>query len=173
MARAAKKAKKASAKKPAKTPARAKGKGKATKASAKSKPIKAKSRAKQSPRTKATPRVETSVPMAPADSGEIERAAESSSDAIPQMIAFESSSESGRRSLSARERMLRSSPVVEILDDAYPIGALRRFLDSIKGLATPQQAQIALGAGQLTLQPIARENRGGSEVKEIVDLELA
>lgn len=77
-----------------------------------------------------------------------------------------------RRPRTAREWSARSSPVVEILDDAYPLGALRRFLDSIKGPATEQQAQIALGAAQLLLLPIARESRGGVEVKELVDLML-
>lgn len=67
---------------------------------------------------------------------------------------------------------MRHSPVVAILDDSYPIGALRRFLDSIRGAATEQQAQIALGAAQLLLLPIARESRGGVEVKELVDLIL-
>lgn len=62
--------------------------------------------------------------------------------------------------------------MVEILDDTYPIGALRRFLDSIKGQATQQQTQIALSAAQLLLLPIARESRGGVEVKELVDLIL-
>ena len=65
----------------------------------------------------------------------------------------------------------RSSPVVEILDDPHPIGALRRFLDSIKGHATEQQAQIALGSAQLMLLPIAREARGGAEVKELHERE--
>ena len=77
------------------------------------------------------------------------------------------------RRLTARERFGRSSPVVEILDDEHPIGALRRFLDAIKGHATEQQAQIALGAAQLVLLPIAREHRGGAEVKELVDLVLS
>jgi hypothetical protein len=76
------------------------------------------------------------------------------------------------RSMTARQWAARSSPVVEILDDKYPIGALRRFLDSIKGTASEQQAQIALGAAQLMLLPIARESRGGNEVKELVDLML-
>ncbi|MDB4952540.1 MAG: hypothetical protein JWO36_109 [Myxococcales bacterium] len=67
---------------------------------------------------------------------------------------------------------MRSSPVVEILDDPHPIGALRRFLDSIKGSPTVQQGQIALGAAQLMLLPIARESRGGTEVKELVDMIL-
>ncbi|HEY1550251.1 MAG TPA: SMI1/KNR4 family protein [Kofleriaceae bacterium] len=74
--------------------------------------------------------------------------------------------------MTARDWSTRSSPVVEILDDAHPIGALRRFLDSIKGAATEQQAQIALGSAQLMLLPIAREARGGAEVKELVDLVL-
>jgi hypothetical protein len=93
------------------------------------------------------------------------------SDAVPEPILAESSTE-GRRMLSARERSLRSLPVVEILDDPHPIGALRRFLDSIRGEATPQQSQIALGSAQLMLLPIAREHRGGHEVKEVVDLVL-
>jgi len=62
--------------------------------------------------------------------------------------------------------------VVEILDDPHPIGALRRFLEGVRGAATPQQAQIALGAAQLLLLPIAREHRGGHDVREIVDLVL-
>ncbi len=98
-----------------------------------------------------------------------------SRDGIPVPLDDQPSSETTtgrRRSLTARERSARSSPVVEILDDAYPIGALRRFLDSIKGEATEQQAQIALGSAQLLLLPIAREHRGGPEVKELVDLVL-
>jgi hypothetical protein len=90
------------------------------------------------------------------------------SDAIPIEIA--ASDTSARRTLTARERLGRSSPVVEILEDEYPIAALRRFLDAVKGTATEQQAQIALGAAQLVLFPIAREHRGGAEVKELVDL---
>jgi len=98
------------------------------------------------------------------------RVAPEISDAIP--LAVETSETSRGRVLTARERASRSSPVVEILDDPHPIGALRRFLDSIKGEATQQQAQIALGAAQLMLLPIAREHRGGNEVKELVDLVL-
>ncbi len=92
-------------------------------------------------------------------------------EAVPVAVE-ELDTSTRRRAKTAREWATRSSPVVEILDDAYPTGALRRFLDSIKGEATPQQAQIALGAAQLLLLPIAREARGGSEVKEIVDLVL-
>ena len=94
-------------------------------------------------------------------------------EAIPTPIADDSLSSSGRRrAMTAREWSTRSSPVVEILDDPHPIGALRRFLDSIKGTATEQQAQISLGSAQLMLLPIAREARGGGEVKELVDLVL-
>jgi hypothetical protein len=164
MARAAKKAKKPAAKTPAK-----KKPAKKRAAPAKRAPIKAKPRAakKTKPRAKSAPRLETSVPVASPQPEPI-------SDAIPQPIGFESSNESGRRlSMSARERALRSSPVVEILDDPYPIGALRRFLDSIKGEATSQQAQIGLGAAQLMLLPNVREHRGGPEVKELIDLVLS
>jgi hypothetical protein len=91
--------------------------------------------------------------------------------AVP--VAVEVTETSRGRILTARERATRSSPVVEILDDRHPIVALRRFLESIHGEATQQQAQIALGAAQLMLLPIAREHRGGSEVKELVDLVLS
>jgi hypothetical protein len=164
MARTAKKAKKPAAKKPAK-----KKPAKKRAAAPKRAPVKAKPRAtkKKPSRAKPAPRVETSAAV-PVPQPEV------TSDAIPQPIVFESSTESGgRRSLSARERALRSSPVVEILDDPYPIGALRRFLDSIKGEATSQQAQIGLGAAQLMLLPSVREHRGGTEVKELIDLVLS
>jgi hypothetical protein len=97
--------------------------------------------------------------------------------AIPQAIP-ETSTSGKRRAITARDWATRSSPVVEILDDPYPIGALRRFLDSIRGAATPQQAQIALGAAQLLLLPMAHGDgpprsvptRGAAEVKEIIDM---
>jgi hypothetical protein len=182
MARAANKPARQGAAKQAAKPAKAAGKTRAPKkaapkrAAAKPKParkrskapVKAKSRAKQAARVKPAPFSETSAP-APV----IEPVPEVTSDAIPQPIGLESSSGRAPRSLSARERAMRSLPVVEILDDPHPIGALRRFLDSIKGEATPQQAQIALGAAQLMLLPITREHRGGSEVKELVDLVLS
>jgi hypothetical protein len=72
----------------------------------------------------------------------------------------------------AIERLGLVSPVVLIVDDPYPVGALRRFLEGVRGKATPQQGQIALGAAQLMLAPIAREHRGGPEVNEIVDMVL-
>jgi len=93
-------------------------------------------------------------------------------EAVPQEVISEPSTGGTLRSLTARERAMRSLPIVEILDDPHPIGALRRFLDSIKGQATQQQAQIALGSAQLILLPIAREHRGGNDVKELVDLVL-
>lgn len=91
--------------------------------------------------------------------------------AIPQPVGEDVFASTGKRKL-AREWSARSSPVVEILDDAHPIGALRRFLDSIKGEASAQQAEIALGAAQLLLLPLAREARGGGDVKELIDLVL-
>jgi hypothetical protein len=198
MARAAKKpAKTAVAKKSASKPAthaaakkkaaparHAKPKAKPkTKASAKPKAkstskvrVRAKSRTKGPARGKRAPLHETSVPLpAEADlgqSGPIEELQDQTSDAIPQVIGTEST-ESGRRFISARERALRSSPVVEILDDPHPIGALRRFLEIIRGEATSQQAQIALGAAQLMLLPMARDHRGGQDVAEIIDLVLS
>ncbi len=63
--------------------------------------------------------------------------------------------------------------VVEILEDEQPIHALRRFLATIEGEASVQQGQIALGSAQLMLLPIAREHRGGPEVKELLDLVLS
>ncbi len=128
-------------------------------------PVKSAPRAKRAPRENPARVIETSAPIH-------EPATDAVSDAIPQPIGAEPSTDTARRSLSARERALRSSPVVEILDDPHPVGALRRFLDSIKGAATSQQAQIALGSAQLMLLPIAREHRGGGEVKELVDLVL-
>ncbi len=91
-------------------------------------------------------------------------------DAIPRVLdnAF---SPSGRKK-TAKDWSSRSSPVVEILDDPHPIGALRRFLESVEGATTDQQAEIALGSAQLLLLPIARESRGGPEVKELLDLVL-
>ncbi|HEY6034272.1 MAG TPA: hypothetical protein VIV58_08435, partial [Kofleriaceae bacterium] len=123
------------------------------KATVKAKAAPAKSKPKTKPTTKA---VELSPEL----------------DAVPRIIDDdELFSNSGRRK-TARDWSARSSPVVEILDDPHPVGALRRFLDSIKGPATEQQSEIALGAAQLLLLPIAREARGGGEVKELLDLVL-
>ncbi|MBA3818448.1 MAG: SMI1/KNR4 family protein [Deltaproteobacteria bacterium] len=62
--------------------------------------------------------------------------------------------------------------VVRILDAPDPIAALRELLAGISGGATIRQGQIALGAAQLVLLPIAAEHRGGAEVKELLDLVL-
>lgn len=102
---------------------------------------------------------------------------EVTTSAVPEPIGESPSgqlaTDSGpRRARTARERSMRSSPVVEIVDDPHPIGALRRFLDSIKGEASVAQGQIALGAAQLLLLPIAREHRGGHDVKELLDMML-
>jgi hypothetical protein len=70
----------------------------------------------------------------------------------------------------------RPSPggaVVRILDAERPLDALRDFLASIAGMASMQEGQIALGAAQLILLPIAREHRGGPEVHELLDLVLS
>lgn len=63
--------------------------------------------------------------------------------------------------------------VVEILDDEQPIEALRRYLAKIDGDASVQEGQVALGSAQLMLLPIAREYRGGPEVKALLDLVLS
>ena len=120
---------------------------------------------KVAPKKRAAPR--TARPAAAPE--HVEPPEPVSESAIPIPIP---TTETSRRRMLARDRMARSSPVVEILDDPHPIVALRRFLESIRGEATPQQAQIALGAAQLMLLPIAREHRGGNEVKELVDLVL-
>lgn len=148
-----------------KPPAKAKKpapKKKAAPKSAKAKPAPKKKKAAPAKRTKSKPAPRKKKPTA---------APPPVVDAIPEPILAEPSTGGGRM-LSARERSARSLPVVEILDDPHPIGALRRFLDSIRGEATPQQSQIALGSAQLMLLPIAREHRGGHEVKEVVDLVL-
>ena len=169
MARAAKKrtaSKKASSKPTAKPAPKKKA---APAKPAKKTPAKKKAPAKKAapakkpapkPRAKRASAAKLPVPVAP------------ELDAVPRIIDDdELFSKSGRKK-TARDWSTRSSPVVEILDDPHPTGALRRFLDSIKGAATEQQAEIALGAGQLLLLPLARESRGGGEAKELVDLML-
>ncbi|HUJ58836.1 MAG TPA: SMI1/KNR4 family protein [Kofleriaceae bacterium] len=136
------------------------------------KKAKPKAKAKQA-KPKAKAGKKPAKKRAPASKPEPPPARDEDGDAIPVSIDdhwSEGARTGRRRAKTAREWSTRSSPVVEILDDSLPIGALRRFLDSIKGVATDQQAQIALGAAQLMLLPIAREHRGGAEVKEIVDL---
>lgn len=70
---------------------------------------------------------------------------------------------------------LGSSPtntVVQILDAENPVAALRDFLDAIPGPVTPEQGQVALGAAQLALLPMAHDGRGSADVKELLDLVL-
>lgn len=63
--------------------------------------------------------------------------------------------------------------VVRLLDAAEPVAALREMLAGIAGPIDLQHGQIVLGAAQLMLLPIAREHRGGREVKELLDLVLS
>lgn len=148
----------------AKAKAKAKPKPKQAKQAAPKKTVKKAAPKKAAPK-KAAPPKKKPAPKQRAS----KRPAAIIEEAVPVAIP---TTETSRRRFLARDRVMRSSPVVEILDDPHPIVALRRFLESIRGEATPQQAQIALGAAQLMLLPIAREHRGGSEVKELVDLML-
>jgi hypothetical protein len=167
------------AKAKATTASRAKAKAKATTAS------RAKAKAKAPPTSRAKPKasvptkVKAKLPPARAKAkaspakqplrGKRPSSLRDRGDAVPAPIATETSTEAHRRLFTARDRAVRSSPVVEILDDPHPIGALRRFLDSLEGEATQQQAQIALGSAQLMLLS-GRDERGSTEVKELVDL---
>lgn len=80
------------------------------------------------------------------------------------------------RKAAPRKTTPKLSPggaVVRILDAERPLDALREFLEAIPGMASMQEGQIALGAAQLILLPIAREHRGGPEVHELLDLVLS
>jgi hypothetical protein len=70
-------------------------------------------------------------------------------------------------------RLSGGSAVVKVLESKQPIEALRKFLARISGEATREQGQIALGSAQLMLLPIAHGQRGGGEVKQLLDLVLA
>ncbi len=77
---------------------------------------------------------------------------------------------------SARSAAAALSPtgaVVQILDAERPVEALRQFLDNITGDISMHQGQIALGAAQLALLPIAHEHRGGPEARTVIDLVLS
>src|SRR5262249_43056881 len=63
-------------------------------------------------------------------------------------------------------------PVVTILESPDPLATLRQHPDGIAGNASVAQGQVALGAAQLMLLPIAREARGGRAAKELIDLIL-
>jgi hypothetical protein len=76
------------------------------------------------------------------------------------------------RALTARERARGSTgSIVEILDAPRPVEALRDLLAGIDGEASPETAQIALGAAQLLL-PIAHEADNPGDAAAIVDLML-
>ena len=79
----------------------------------------------------------------------------------------------GAPALAPVTRPAGGGRVVEILDDEQPIEALRRYLANIHGDASVQEGQVALGSAQLMLLPIAREYRGGPEVKALLDLVLS
>ena len=164
-------ARKPKKKQPATKPKKASAQNKTARAKAAKPKVAAKAKSSAKAKAKSTVKAKAKAkPKAKPNTKVVEVSPEL--DAVPRIIDDdELFSNSGRRK-TAREWSARSSPVVEILDDAHPIGALRRFLDSIKGAATEQQAEIALGAAQLLLLPIARESRGGGEVKELLDLVL-
>src|SRR5262245_16339343 len=112
MARGAKKRAKAKAKRKA---------AKSTKSTIPATPVKSRAKA---PEGKKTTKAPANKPRAkrPSQSPPVPSAASpvqprDLSDAIPQLIAFDSTSE--RRTLTARERAMRSLPVVEILDDPH------------------------------------------------------
>src|SRR5690242_17472639 len=63
--------------------------------------------------------------------------------------------------------------VVRMVESSDPIDALRKYLGAIKAGATVQQGQVTLGSAQLMLLPLAREGRGGDQVKELLDVVLS
>ncbi|HEY6174079.1 MAG TPA: hypothetical protein VIX73_06535, partial [Kofleriaceae bacterium] len=89
--------------------------------------------------------------------------------AAGKRIAAKQSAAAGKPAAKLRG----GSAVVKLLESRQPIEALRKFLARIRGAATMEQGQIALGSAQLMLLPIAHEHRGGNEVKQLLDLVLA
>lgn len=83
------------------------------------------------------------------------------------------SSASPRRQATRKPELRGGTAVVKVLESRQPVAALRKFLGRITGAATMEQGQIALGSAQLMLLPIAREHRGGDEVKQLLDLVLS
>jgi hypothetical protein len=155
----------------------AKGKAKPRKAKSRRKPTSARKATPKS-RSAATPKSRSTAKPKSRSTATPKRTAKpaprpSPVSAIPAVELPETpSTEIRRRASTARERALHPSPVLEIVENEYPLGALRRFLDSIKGTANVQQGQIALGSAQLVLPAIARGDRGGQEVQELLDLVL-
>lgn len=68
---------------------------------------------------------------------------------------------------------LKMGAVVAILEATNPITALKRFIAAIGPRATLHDAQVALGAGQLILDPMTREHRGDPDAARVIDLVLA
>lgn len=60
--------------------------------------------------------------------------------------------------------------MLDILDAEDPIEALRQFVTTRPKKLSVPDGQIALGAAQLMLLTIAREHRGGPEVRDVIDL---
>ena len=152
------------------------------KATAKATP-KAKATAKATPKTKATPKMKaktTPTPKAkttPTPKAKTKPTPKAKTTAQPKAKTTAqpkaTAKAPARRKPAPRKpapRPASAGRVVEILDDEHPIDALRRFLSTIDGDATIQQGQVALGSAQLMLLPIAREHRGGPEVKALLDL---
>lgn len=60
--------------------------------------------------------------------------------------------------------------MVELVEARHPIEELRSYLAGIRGKATVQEGQVVLGAAQLMLLPYTREQRGGPQVAELLEL---
>lgn len=78
-----------------------------------------------------------------------------------------------KKAAPSRKPVTGAGEVVRMVEAKNPIDALRKYLAKVPAAATVQQGQVALGGAQLMLLPIAREARGGDEVKDLLDLVLA
>jgi hypothetical protein len=155
-----------------KAPAKAKARAKA-KPAPKTKPTaKAKAKAKAKPAPKPARKAAASKPKLSAKAGAAKapavKAAAKRASRMPRGTVPPKNLPAGATTAPAGG----GARVVEILEDEQPIDALRRFLSTIDGQASLPQGQVALGSAQLMLLPIAREHRGGAEVKELLDLVL-
>jgi hypothetical protein len=147
---------------------------------AKARPKPAKARAKAKPATKArsakaTPKARPARASvkAPAKAPATGKAVAKSARQPPRAAKSDDTRKPAPLSHPLAPTGSPTGTVVQILDSENPVEALRGFLDGIEGELTIQQGQIALGSAQLMLLPIAREHRGGSEVKELLDLVLS
>jgi hypothetical protein len=145
---------------------------------------KAKARAKPAPKVKVKAKAKAKPPAKKAAAKKPKLSAKAGAAKAPAVKAAVKAAKKGRipRGTVPPGTIPAGAPVtpagggarvVEILEDEQPIDALRRFLSTIEGEASLQQGQIALGSAQLMLLPIAREHRGGAEVKELLDLVLS